>query len=106
MSRTFAEWLTDSRAKTLLCVFVAAVFTPSVPFALWVPGALLVLLSLVPSAVPPLSGLFLAAAAIVRGCASASRDAAVCREGSWKSRARAAIMSRAAPITWGWQRRQ
>ena len=65
MSRTFAEWLTDSRAKTLLCVFVAAVFTPSVPFALWVPGALLVLLSLVPSAVPPLSGLLLAAAAIV-----------------------------------------
>lgn len=65
MSRTFAQWLTDSRTTTLVCVFAAAVLATRVPFALWVPGAVLVLVSLVPSQVTPLSALLVAAAAIV-----------------------------------------
>ncbi len=65
MSRSFAEWLTESRAKTLVGVVAAAVFALIVPFASWLPGALVVMLSLVPSGVRPESALVVACATVV-----------------------------------------
>ena len=65
MSRSVAEWATDSRLKTLACVFAAAWLALIMPFAPWLPGALIVMLSLVQSPVGALYALVLAAAALM-----------------------------------------
>ena len=65
MTRSFAEWATDSRVKTLACVFASAWLALIVPFAPWLPGALIVLLALVHSPVSSLYALVLAAAALL-----------------------------------------
>lgn len=46
MSRPFAAWATESLTRTVLCAVVAAAFG-TVPFFVWAPGALVVMLSLV-----------------------------------------------------------
>lgn len=64
MSRSIAEWATDSRLKTLLCVFASVWLGIMLPFASWLPGALIVLLALVESPISSGYALVLAGTAL------------------------------------------
>jgi len=65
MTRPFADWATDSRVKTLVCVFASAWCALAVPFATWLAGALVVMLALVQSPVTSGYALVLSAGALM-----------------------------------------
>ena len=65
MKRSFAEWVTDSGWKAAACVFLSAWLALILPFALWLPGAMVVLVALVASPVSSGYALALAGAALL-----------------------------------------